>query len=110
MTRDDTELVLRAASGDGDAFGRLVDEHAGWLLRRVARRLARRPDAEDLVQEILLAAYLQLPELRDPERFGAWLPTRLFGQKPRGDTKRPRKTIHEAGGRAELWCSHANRT
>jgi len=50
-----------------------VDRHVGWVLQRVARRLASRPDAEDLVQEILLAAYQQLPELRDPERFGAWL-------------------------------------
>lgn len=30
-------------------------------------------EAEDLVQEALLHAYLGLSQLRDPARFGAWL-------------------------------------
>lgn len=70
MVRDDTDLVRRAADGDGDAFGVLVERHAGWLLARVAGKLGRRHDAEDLVQESLLAAYRQLPELKEPEPFG----------------------------------------
>ena len=47
--------------------------YAGWLLARLACQLGDRSDAEDLVQESLLAAFDQLAELKDPVRFAGWL-------------------------------------
>ena len=41
-------------------------------MEAVVARMVRE-DAEDLVQEALLRAYLGLSRLRDPDRFGAWL-------------------------------------
>ncbi len=66
------ELVLAARAGDRDAFDELYRSH--WRLVR-AILLARlpRPDAEDLAQEVFLAAWEKLGDLRDPEGFGGWV-------------------------------------
>jgi RNA polymerase sigma-70 factor, ECF subfamily len=67
------ELVVRARSGDRDAFARLVADAIGRL-DAVARLLTRDPErAKDAVQEALVRAWRDLPTLRDPDRFDAWL-------------------------------------
>src|SRR5207249_6679936 len=65
-------LVASPLAGDRAAFGRLIDRHAARAAA-VARSILGRTDAEDVVQEALLAAYLGLDRLRRPERFGGWL-------------------------------------
>src|SRR5688500_3684139 len=76
----DTELLLDAAArGDADARGRLLERHRPKLKRmvavRLARRLAARLDASDVVQETLADAARKLDGyLRDrPLPFYAWL-------------------------------------
>ncbi|MFE5322082.1 RNA polymerase sigma factor [Paenibacillus sp. NPDC056579] len=69
----DGNLIVRARSGDRDAFGELVRRHRatafGW-----ARRVARDPHlAEDIVQEALLRAFMHLGTLADMDRFLPWL-------------------------------------
>lgn len=70
---DQRELIDRARHGDHDAFAELVD----GALRRLdaaARLILRDPDlAQDAVQETLIRAWRDLPGLRDPDRFDAWL-------------------------------------
>jgi RNA polymerase sigma-70 factor (ECF subfamily) len=70
---DQRELINRAKRGDHDAFAELVD----GALRRLdaaARLILRDPDlAQDAVQESLIRAWRDLPGLRDPDRFDAWL-------------------------------------
>ena len=54
------------------AFSTLVERH--WFpLVRFARSVLGEADAEDCVQDALLAAWTKLPGLRHPEAFGAWL-------------------------------------
>src|SRR3954454_15514774 len=70
MQRD---LVLRATGGDHDAFTQLA---AGAFdhLHRTARLILRNEDlAGDAVQEALMAAWLHIRAVRDPDRFDAWL-------------------------------------
>jgi RNA polymerase sigma-70 factor (ECF subfamily) len=70
MRRD---LVEAAARGDHDAFEALATSAADRLYA-VARLILRSTDlAEDAVQEALVRAWQQLPSLRDPDRFDAWL-------------------------------------
>jgi RNA polymerase sigma factor (sigma-70 family) len=70
--RPDSDLVSASLDGDHAAFGELVDRH-GRRLTAVARRLLDDDaEAEDLVQETLLHAYLGLERLRDPDRFASW--------------------------------------
>ena len=66
-------LVRAAAGGDQDAFERLV-RPAGDRLLGIARKILRDPDAaEDALQQAVIQAWRDLPRLRDPERFDAWL-------------------------------------
>ncbi|MDQ3879490.1 MAG: sigma-70 family RNA polymerase sigma factor [Chloroflexota bacterium] len=65
-------LVERAMHGDEEAFDMLV-ERFGDSLHSVARRILRDTTlAEDATQQALLAAWRNLPQLRDPDRFEAW--------------------------------------
>lgn len=69
----DRELVERAQGGDRVAFAALA---AGAIneLDRVARLITRDSErAKDAVQETLIKAWRDLPGLRDPDRFQAWL-------------------------------------
>jgi RNA polymerase sigma-70 factor (ECF subfamily) len=65
-------LVVAACSGDRSAFEELFRRYArvvhGILLAR-----ARASEANDLVQDVFLAALEKLPTLRAPGAFAAWL-------------------------------------
>jgi len=67
------ELVERASRGDAaafDALGRIVIHR----MYAIAYRVLRDPDlAQDAVQQALWAAWRDLPNLRDLDRFDAWL-------------------------------------
>lgn len=69
---DDLALVIAARRGSSDAFGELYDRYAR-MVRAVL--LARVPydEAPDLIQDVFLAAWTELPALRDERAFGAWL-------------------------------------
>jgi RNA polymerase sigma-70 factor (ECF subfamily) len=70
---DQRGLVERARRGDHDAFTELA-HGAVTRLDRVARLILRDPElARDAVQEALIRAWHDLPGLRDPDRFDAWL-------------------------------------
>lgn len=72
METDDF-LIHRVLAGDKPAFGALVDRHRPEAVRLACRLLHRAPDAEDVVQEAFLHAFLSLARLRSPERFRGWL-------------------------------------
>ena len=67
------ELVERAQRGDREAFTDLVAMSLARL-DAVARLILRDPDlAKDAVQNGLVRAWRDLPTLRDPDRFDAWI-------------------------------------
>jgi RNA polymerase sigma-70 factor (ECF subfamily) len=69
-------LVDRARSGDRLAFAELTVV-IGDRLYALAFRIVRETSAaQDAVQQALLDAWRDLPSLRDPDRFDAWM-TRL---------------------------------
>jgi RNA polymerase sigma-70 factor, ECF subfamily len=69
----DRDLVEAAQRGDQVAFMGLV--HArGDRLFAIAQRILRDVDrAEDALQDALVIAWRDLPSLRDPDRFDAWI-------------------------------------
>ncbi len=69
----DSELVALCLRGDTVAFGRLIDRHRAPLERLLRAVLRDRFTQEDVWQETLLRAYLNLEQLREPARFGSWL-------------------------------------
>ena len=71
--RVDRDLVEQAKRGDREAFAILVRTRGDGLFG-IARRILRDVGlAEDAVQQALVIAWRELPRLRDPERFDAWL-------------------------------------
>jgi RNA polymerase sigma-70 factor, ECF subfamily len=67
------DIVERAMRGDREAFGVLV-VHTSDRLYAIATRILRDTElAEDALQGALLTAWRQLPTLRDPDRFDAWV-------------------------------------
>jgi RNA polymerase sigma-70 factor, ECF subfamily len=69
----DRDLVEQAQRGDRDAFAILARSHGDRLMaiaQRILRDLGR---AEDAVQQTLVIAWRELPGLRDPDRFDAWI-------------------------------------
>ena len=87
MQRD---LVLRARTGDHEAFASLATDAYGRL-HRLARLILRREDlASDAVQEALTAAWLHIRAVRDPDRFDAWL-NRLLVRACHEESRRARR-------------------
>jgi RNA polymerase sigma-70 factor, ECF subfamily len=72
-TSADDALVRRARTGDAAAFGVLVDTRIDRCYRLAWSILSNDADAADATQDALLAAWRQLPRLRDAAAFDGWL-------------------------------------
>jgi RNA polymerase sigma-70 factor (ECF subfamily) len=66
-------LVERARDGDRAAFEALIEARVWRLMRLATSILLHDADAADAVQEGCIHAWVELPRLRDPGQFDAWL-------------------------------------
>jgi RNA polymerase sigma-70 factor (ECF subfamily) len=71
--RDELALVERCRQGDLAAFEEIYRVHAGRLFSVACRMLGNQADAEDLLQEIFLAAHRKLETFRGESALGTWL-------------------------------------
>ncbi len=69
----DTELIKKSIDGDGQAFAALIKRVETRLLRLVRAEIADLTYAEDVLQEVLLDVWRGLKQLRDWERWDAWV-------------------------------------
>jgi RNA polymerase sigma-70 factor, ECF subfamily len=69
---DDARLVGLFQRGDEDAFDSLVEKHRRRIYSLVCR-LASPGEADDLAQEVFIAAYKALPSFRGDSAFSTWL-------------------------------------
>lgn len=67
------DIVEQAMRGDREAFGWLVNQTADRMFAVAVRILRDTHLAEDALQSALVTAWRQLPTLRDPDRFEAWV-------------------------------------
>jgi RNA polymerase sigma-70 factor (ECF subfamily) len=67
------ELVELARSGDRDAFSALAGSVADRLYATAMLILRDHNQAADATEETIVRAWRDLPSLRDPDRFDAWL-------------------------------------
>jgi RNA polymerase sigma-70 factor (TIGR02960 family) len=68
-----TDLITRARTGDGDAFRELTEPHRRELQMHCYRMLGSFQDAEDALQETLLAAWQGLEGFQGHASIRTWL-------------------------------------
>src|SRR3954467_8603526 len=88
----DAELVKRTRDGDSDAFGLLVARCYDECWRYAYHMLGERADAEDVLQETFLRAYLALARYDERNQFRGWLFRILTNQCRNAQTSRGRRT------------------
>jgi RNA polymerase sigma factor (sigma-70 family) len=69
----DELLVSAAQAGDASAFVELKDRHANKLLSRIYRITRNWQDAEDVLQESFLKAFVHLPGFEGRSSFLSWI-------------------------------------
>src|SRR5688572_11246839 len=70
---EEMALVERCRNGDLAAFEAIYRAHSGRLYSVACRMLGNPADAEDLLQEIFLAAHRKLDSFRGDSALGTWL-------------------------------------
>src|SRR5271170_5710864 len=69
----DAELLGQARAGDGQAFSELTGPYRRELLAHCYRMLASAQDAEDAVQDTMLAAWQNLGSFEERASLRTWL-------------------------------------
>lgn len=75
----DAELVRLTRAGSHEAYKELVTRYQGHVYGLAYSVLGDWAEAQDAAQEAFLRAYTNLDQLRDPDRFAAWLRRVAFG-------------------------------
>ena len=73
MTESDEELVNLVQGGDQAAFGHLVERYGDKITRYARRFLFGYEDAEDLVQQVFIKAYINIQSFDIKKKFSPWL-------------------------------------
>jgi RNA polymerase sigma-70 factor, ECF subfamily len=68
----ENELVQRAAAGDSDAFGALVQPHLALFHNGIYRILGNAADTQDALQDALMSIHRDLPRFEGRSRFSSW--------------------------------------
>jgi RNA polymerase sigma-70 factor (ECF subfamily) len=70
---DEKELIRRSQTGDGEAFGVLVERYKGKVFSLAYGFTQDRAGADDLAQEVFIKVYLSLTKFQSRSEFGTWL-------------------------------------
>ena len=83
MTNEIRELVVNAQTGDRDAFTELVRRFQDMAVGYATSLVGDVHHAEDIAQEAFVAAWTELPRLREPEAFPGWFRRLVFMRSTR---------------------------
>ena len=70
---NDHDLLEKAKSGDGKAFGKIVERHTGVVYAAVRSVLGSREDTDDAVQEAFIRIYRGLPSFSGRSSLSTWI-------------------------------------
>jgi RNA polymerase sigma-70 factor, ECF subfamily len=71
--RDDAQLIEEALRGDAQSFGEWVRKYQDRLFNTVVHVAGQREEAEDVVQEAFVQAFLKLSSFQRQSAFYTWL-------------------------------------
>lgn len=92
---DESSLVRGAQAGDESAFTLLIHQRQHQLYRMAWSILRNDADALDATQDTCIKVWRELPQLRDPNRFDAWLMRTLVNRCRDMLRARKRSTVRE---------------
>src|SRR5215471_1188204 len=69
----DSDLVARAAAGDGAAFRALVERHRAMVYRLAYQFAGNHYDAEDIAQDVFIKVFRSLDRFRYDAQLTSWL-------------------------------------
>jgi RNA polymerase sigma-70 factor (ECF subfamily) len=69
----DEDLAAKVQNGDPDAFGQIVERYAQKMLRYAGRFLFGYRDAEDVVQEVFINAFVNIQGYSPQKSFSSWI-------------------------------------
>ncbi len=70
---EDKELIRLSQSGNGEAFGQLVERYKTKVFTLAYGVTRDRAAADDLAQEVFIKSYFALPKFKSQSEFGTWL-------------------------------------
>lgn len=73
MIHNDADLVRRTLEGEQDAFEALVRKYQDVIYGYAFHLIGDFTEAQDVTQQVFVAAYMKLAQLRDPSKFAPWI-------------------------------------
>ena len=95
--RSDAELVGDVLAGNRDAFAEIVSRYQTLVCSLAYSATGDLTRSEDLAQDTFLAAWRQLPELREPEKLRAWICGIVRNRAHDSLRSQSREPVHNAG-------------
>jgi RNA polymerase sigma-70 factor (ECF subfamily) len=92
---EESQLIVEARQGSSAAFGQLVRRYQDRLYTSVVHVIGCRDEAEDVVQDAFVQAYLKLPHFRLESSFFTWLYRIAFNRAV--SRRRRRRPLAESG-------------
>ena len=71
--KEDAQLISDTLAGDTEAFGELVHKYQGRLFNTLFQVTRSREEAEDVLQEAFVQAFVKLDSFRGKSAFYTWL-------------------------------------
>ncbi len=90
---NERQLLTAAGEGDEQAFSRLIDPYRRQLHAHCYRMLGSTADAEDALQDTLLAAWRGLPRFEGRSSLRSWLYTIATNACLRAIERRPKRVL-----------------
>ena len=91
---DDEPLIAKTLDGNAEAFTDLISRYQGAVYALALRRVGQAQAAEEIAQDVFLAVYQKLSQLKERDRFGTWLRTITIRQCQMWWRRQVRKTAH----------------
>lgn len=103
----DDDLVISAQCGDKQAFAELCRRHSLLARARIFRIVQNQEDADDILQDTLMRAYVHLASFRRSCKFSTWITTIAVNSALMMLRKRRIRQETQTGlsedGAAEVW-------
>jgi len=94
--RDDAQLITETLAGDTEAFGQLVHKYQSRLFNTLLHVNRNREEAEDVLQEAFVQAFVKLDSFQGNSAFYTWLYRIAFNLSiSRKRKKRPEASVDQ---------------